>query len=50
MAIFHFYNGLDGNCIIRFCSNSREYGNPTVFPSISAKPYFLTLAPLARTL
>ena len=42
--------------VIRFCSNSREYGNATVFPSISAKPYFLMLAagwrlrvPLART-
>jgi len=30
--------------MIRFCSNYREYGNTTTFPSISAKLHFLVLA------
>jgi hypothetical protein len=33
----------------QFCSNYRDFGNNAEIPSISAKPYFLTLAPLAKT-
>jgi Protein of unknown function (DUF998) len=35
--------------LIRFCSDSRESGNSAGVPSTSAKPYFLTLTPFAKT-
>ena len=36
--------------VIRFCSNYRECGNTTTFPSISAEPYLWRSRPfLGRT-